>query len=227
MELTAPAWSVAEPSGAGKVTIKQTKVAPPVPKAPSGESKPVGPNLVRNPGFEENAEGLPAGWEVFDYFPNLPTHSGSCSVDSKVAHTGKCSVQIPPVQSYMDKSRANGCFQQIADRGGGKTFLVSAWVKASPRPPLKYESYYRQQEMTLSETTRVRIFLYGYRPGGGWEYAGAASPIFQVGTDWQKITHQVIFPPDITKVNLVLMRPFQIGLAQVWFDDVEVREIKP
>jgi len=189
-----------------------------------GQVERPGDNLVRNSGFEESTDGLPSDWQPFDYSPNRPDNPIMWSRDDQVAHTGKSSVQIPPLRSYMDITKTNGCMQQVSAHGGEKTFIVSAWVKAAPPPSLEFERYYRQQDMLhlVRPTTRVRVFLCGYRPGWGWEYAGAASPVFQVGTEWQMVTRQVTFPPGITRVNLILTRPYQIGKAPVWFDDVSV-----
>jgi len=177
-------------------------------------------NLARNPSFEldANKDGAPDAWEPFELC--TPYHTTECSLDSQVAHEGERSAMIAQGSLYCTITGTMGWLQRgIIDHGGGKTYRVSAYVRAGK--PEKASGYIK----TIFPT-RVRLYLFGEDPKRGPDYTGAASPIFDIGPEWKKITRTVTFARDITNVSLLLAREAQIGGGHVWFDCVEVVEVK-
>jgi len=186
-----------------------------------GEAAPAATrNLTRNAGFEldANEDGVPDDWESIDLC--TPYRTTKCSLDAQVAHAGERSAMIAQGHLYLVITGTMGWIQRaIVGQGGGKTFRVSAYVRAGK--PAKNNPYVK-----TFFPTRVRLYLFGEDPKRGPDYTGAASPIFDVGEEWQKITHTVTFARDITQVSLILAREAQIGGGHVWFDSVEVVEVE-
>ena len=176
-------------------------------------------NLARNPSFEldENKDGVPDDWEPFDLC--TPYRTTRCSQDTQVVHTGQRSAMIMQGELYLVITGTMGWLQRgTVHQGGGKTFRVSACVRAGE--PEKNNPYVK-----TFFPTRVRLYLFGEDPKRGADYTGAASPIFDVGPEWQRIVHTVTFPSNITKASLILAREAQRGGGDVWFDSVEVVEV--
>jgi len=177
-------------------------------------------NLARNPSFEldANNDGLPDGWKPFDLC--TPYRTTECALDAHVAHTGQRSAIIAQGNLYLVITGTGGWIQRdLVNRGGGRTFRVSVYARAAK--PKKSNPYVKR-----IFPTRVRLYLFGEDTVHGPDYTGAASPIFEVGPEWKKLTHTVTFEHNITKVSLILAREAQIGGGDVSFDDVEVVEMK-
>ena len=188
--------------------------------APGESATATARNLARNPSFEldEDKDGVPDDWEPFDLC--TPYRTTKCSLDAQVAHAGERSAMIAQGHLYLVITGTMGWIQRgIVEQGGGKTFRVSAYVRAGK--PEKNNPYVKS-----FFPTRVRLYLFGEDPKRGPDYTGAASPIFDIGQEWQKITHTVTFAGDIAKASLILAREAQRNGGHVWFDGVEVVEVK-
>ncbi len=188
--------------------------------AQAGPALTTARNLARNPSFElgEDKDGVPDDWEPFDLC--TPHRTTKCSLDARVAHAGERSAKIAQGHLYLVITGTMGWIQRdIVEQGGGKTFRVSAYVRAGK--PEKNNPYVK-----TFFPTRVRLYLFGEDPKRGPDYTGAASLIFAIGQEWQKVTHTVTFAGDIAKVSLILAREAQRGGGDVWFDSVEVVEVK-
>jgi hypothetical protein len=163
-------------------------------------------NLVRNAGFETDLDddGIPDGWEPFDLRSDRRTVE--YSRDQEVARTGAHSVKITRGSIYGDVTGVGAWAQRdVVVTGGGRTFTLSAYVRAS-------------------EPTQVTLYLYGSDPEWGDDFDGAASEVFQVETEWQKVSHTNSFGPAVEGVHVVLARTPQTFGGDVWFDDVELIE---
>ena len=196
----------------GWVIVLLVGVAAPVPEASAAK------NLARNPSFEldENQDGMRDDWQPFELHPH---RTSQCKRSNVVSHDGRHSAKITQGHLYAAITGTAGWIQRrIVDRGGGKTFRVSVYVRAGkPAQPSRYVK-------TIFPTC-VRLYLFGENPKTGNDYSGAASPIFEIGPEWQEISHTNTFARNIAAVSLILAREAQIGGGDVWFDDVEVREI--
>ncbi len=164
-------------------------------------------NLVKNPSFEigSNKEGIPDDWQPLDLISDWRTVE--YSHDDEVAHTGKYSVKISKGNVYLKITGLGSWAQKgVVENGAGRTFTLSTYIKAS-------------------ELTRVQLYLFGNDPDWGDDFDGAASQVFEVDTNWQKISHTNTFGPSIAAVHIVFVRIVQIGGGDVWFDDVELVEL--
>ena len=177
-------------------------------------------NLARNPSFEldANKDGAPDEWAPIQLC--TPYRTTKCSLDTNVAHAGQRSAMIAQGHLYLIITGTKGWLQRgVVQKGGGRTFRVSVYVRAGK--PKKNNAYVKSVF-----PTRVRLYLFGDDPKRGLDYTGAASPIFDIGPEWQKITHTVTFARAITSVSLILAREAQREGGDVWFDSVEVVEVK-
>lgn len=177
-------------------------------------------NLARNPSFEvdEDQNGMPDDWEPFELC--TPYRTSKCKYDRLTSYHGEHSAMITQGNLYAAITGTAGWIQRrIVNRGGGKTFRVSVYVRAGK--PETANPYVKE-----IFPTRVRLYLFGEDPKRGSDYSGAASPVFEVGEEWQKISHTNTFPRNITAVSLILAREAQVGGGHVWFDHVEVVEAK-
>lgn len=124
-----------------------------------------------------------------------------------MARTGRCSAKVTRGSIYGDITGVGSWAQRgVVENGGGRTFSLSAWARASER-------------------TLVRLYLYGYDLEWGDDFDGAASEAFQVGTEWQEVSHTNNFGPSIEEVHVVLVRTVQTFGGDVWFDDVNLVEV--
>ena len=177
-------------------------------------------NLTRNPSFErdDDQDGVPDDWVPFELC--TPHRTTKCILDAQTAHAGERSAKVEQGHLYLVITGTMGWIQRgVVDHAGGKTFRVSAYVRAGK--PAKNNPYVK-----TFFPTRVRLYFFGENPKRGADYTGAASPIFDVGPEWQRIAHTVTFPGHITRASLILAREAQRGGGDVWFDSVEVVEVE-
>jgi len=73
----------------------------------------LGPNMVKDPGFEKNAQG----WQV------LKGRTGKPAVGPLQVHSGQAALQVP-------QTKCSPCVVQYAKVRGGATYEVIGWVKA-------------------------------------------------------------------------------------------------
>jgi len=73
----------------------------------------LGPNMVKDPGFEKNAQG----WQV------LKGRTGKPAVGPVQVHSGQAALQVP-------QTECSPCVIQYAKVRGGATYEVIGWVKA-------------------------------------------------------------------------------------------------
>ncbi|MBI3945903.1 MAG: hypothetical protein HY321_08285 [Armatimonadetes bacterium] len=175
-------------------------------------------NLARNPSFEQEKEGVVMDWRPIELWTQSRT--SRCRRDPRVFHTGQAAGLITQGHVYASVTGTAGWLQEkIVPKGAGRTFQVSVWARAGKPAPSRWDDYI--QEVF---PTRVRLYLFGEDPKMGADYSGAASPVFEIGPEWRKITHTNAFGPNIGAVSVVLARLAQVGGGDVWFDDVEVVE---
>ncbi|MBI3945053.1 MAG: hypothetical protein HY321_03980 [Armatimonadetes bacterium] len=177
-------------------------------RAEPGIQSPLpGKNQIANAGFEVNLHtrgDLASPWEQRNsyYFAWFGTGH---DYDGEVAHTGRHSARISRAQSGQVTLRG-GIEQKFSAAAAGKTYTLSAWLKAGVDP------------------TRVRLVLYGWNPKWGRDFEGGVSPEFTIGTEWQRITWTRTFGPEVTDAYAMTVRPYQVMGGDIWIDDVQVEE---
>jgi hypothetical protein len=165
-------------------------------------------NLVRNPSFEadSNGDGIPDEWAPLELMDQWETVQ--YLADDTVARTGNASVKITRGSIYGDCTGVGSWTQRnVVHEGAGQTFELSAYARAS-------------------EPTIVQLYLFGHDPGWGDDFDGAASQAFEVGPEWKSISHSNSLAPTVKQVHVVLARAVQTFGGDVWFDDVQLAEVK-
>ena len=164
-------------------------------------------NLISNPGFEmdSDGDGIPDGWQPLELMGQWKTVA--YTLDDTVARKGEASAKITRGSIYGDCTGVGSWAQRdVVSHGSGRTFALSAYVRAS-------------------EPTMVQLYLYGHDPEWGDDFDGAASEPVRVGPEWQRISHRNSLAPSVRQVHVVLARAVQTFGGDVWFDDVELIEV--
>ena len=172
----------------------------------SGKEKAL-ENLISNPSFEMDSTGggVPDGWQALELMDQWET--AEYLLDDTVARTGRASAKITRGSIYGDCTGVGSWAQRdVVSDGSGRTYALSAYARAS-------------------EPTIVQLYLYGHDPEWGDDFDGAASEAFQVGPEWQRISHKSSLAPTVKQVHIVLARAVQTFGGDVWFDDVELVEV--
>ena len=164
-------------------------------------------NLICNPGFERDSsgDGVPDGWQPLELMDQWETVE--YVLDRTVARTGNRAGKITTGKLYGDCTGMGSWTQRdVVSDGAGRTFVLSAYARAS-------------------EPTVVQLYLYGHDPEWGDDFDDGASEAFEVGPEWQKISHENSMGPSVEQVHVVLARAVQTFGGDVWFDDVELVEV--
>ena len=167
-----------------------------------------GKNKAANAGFEVNPatrDDVEDPWDCWNSY-YWAKYRPAYRYDADVAHSGKYSLRIPR-ESWANEATRDGWIEQkVASPGANRTCTLSAWVKSSLDP------------------TRVRLCIYGWDPAWGRDFEGGVSPLFEVGTEWQRIRWTRSFGPGITDVHVMVKREHQVLGGDLWIDDVQLEE---
>ncbi|MBI3945277.1 MAG: alginate lyase family protein [Armatimonadetes bacterium] len=177
-------------------------------REPAAEAPLAGRNKLRNAGFEINEQTHPGAanpWEARSSY-HLVKFRADHEYDAAVVHSGGRSLKIPGLTWANEATRDGWIEQRVPGVGAGKTYTLSAWVKASQDP------------------TRARLVIYGWNPKWGNDYEGGVSPMFDVGTEWQRVAWTRAFGPGITDVRVMVKREHQVIGGDVWIDDIQLEE---
>lgn len=169
---------------------------------PAGER--VGPNLVKNPGFEDFTEHdrfarqheLIKGWA----FNSVVPKKRPCIIrDKAVTHSGGTCLLLT-VDSLEDNT---ALYQQIAAESG-KRYRVSFWAKGTGTLVIMF---YQQVPAKAEDTVR------GYST-------------FKASEAWK--LHSFIFEPSRSaKLSAVGFALYAMMDSEIYYDDVSVQEIPP
>ena len=157
-----------------------------------------GPNLVANPGFEDLADGLPAGWDNQE--------AEDWAVDHDVVHSG-------------------GAGMRFAKADVGTLYWISHTVtlnQTTPRP-LVVGAWSRAEGVEGSRGPEYSVWVDLQYTDGTPLWGQRAT--FEVGThDWQYSEHAFVVdkPVGTATVNLLFRRGMN---GTVWFDDVSLQEL--
>ncbi len=163
-----------------------------------------GPNLIRNPGFEEGPSptypGVGVYWETNDAEP----HPDIDVLTTSTRHSG----------SYSQWLKANsawdlGMVRQVSPYNSitpGKTYRVSAWIK------------------TANVYNPNGWYVFGIR----WMDDDAPGPVVMMprqetlNYDWRQITWTVVAPVGVNRISVLLTRHTD---GDAWYDDISVSEV--
>ncbi|MBI3923700.1 MAG: hypothetical protein HY318_19930 [Armatimonadetes bacterium] len=169
---------------------------------PAGER--LGPNLVKDPGFEDFTENdrftrqyeLIKGWA----FNSVVPKKRPCILrDKAIAHSGDISLLLT-VDPLEDNT---ALYQQIAAESG-KRYRVSFWAKG---------------------TGSLVIMFYQQAPAKGEDTARGYNT-FKASDDWQ--FHSFIFEPSRSaKLSSVGFALYAMMDSEIHYDDVSVQEVLP
>ncbi|MDD5698535.1 MAG: sugar-binding protein [Victivallaceae bacterium] len=169
-----------------------------------------GENLVRNPGFEENAKKA-VGWQTMGKWFEKPKGSGisETAVDTTVAHEGKNSLVIKGNQN-------RGYALQDVPVKKGVSYVITGWVKASD---LDINGAVSIEQMTKLPNGKMSHYnLQGKKIPGGVCICPVSST-----QDWEKFTVEVKASGETDVLKIVLLTK-AANTGTVWFDDIRMEE---
>lgn len=170
---------------------------------------PTGDNLVKNPGFEDGANGRPADWRFGTAMPE--NFVAEWSTD---AHTERHSVRI-----LSHSGRMSGYWAQTLPVKANENYRLTAWAKMTGGRILMYALGYdatgksrrdlldaRRYLSCSADHPLVPVFL---KP----EYMPGVPP-----NEWRQMVLDFKPPEGIARITVHLGSYFQAG--EMWFDDV-------
>jgi hypothetical protein len=163
-----------------------------------------GPNLIRNPGFEEGVSptypGVGRYWETNDAQP----HPDVDVLTTTTRHTGSCSQWLKANPAWdLGMVRQFTAYNSITP---GKTYRISAWIKtANVRNPAGW-------------------YVFGAWVFNNDTYLGDSKMPQQetLNYDWREISWTVVAPTGVNRMAVVLTRHTD---GDAWYDDVSVTEV--
>jgi hypothetical protein len=186
------------------------------PAAPSGTTETVRPspasvapisgkNRARNSSFELTG-GRYAGADPWQFGSSYyeKQFQGNYVYDDTVARTGKFSIRLPMETWFNPVTRDSWLLQEnVVAEPGASTWTLSAYVRAS-------------------ETTKVRLCLFGNEVQWGENDEGGVSPVIEIGPEWQRVSVTRPFRPGISSVGIIIKREHQSFGGDLWVDDVQL-----
>ena len=177
----------------------------------SGVKGALGPNLVANPGFEENgADGLPASWE-WQVRPN----DTQATVDLEVRHAGKQSLRLDGRGTTTDSSGQVLCPNWVSAEmpvESGHTYRLSAWVKAA-----QLDTVFA----VMGQAYLDKVFFWSKGVDG------------KAGPEWKEFEVAFRFPAPGERDYHAEMKTVRVRLdvrqevGTIWVDDVTLTEAVP
>ncbi len=159
-------------------------------------------NLLRNPGFEEVANGRPVAWDAENW---------GTGGEPRVAAEGHNGRYAGAVVCASDQQRA--IWRQIVPCQGPGTITFNAWYRTS----------YDQTSGGEVRGAVVR-FLF-FRDAAKWDHPSIPWSAAPPSRDWRRFTRTLRFTDEITAIGIELFNLSTAG--SVWWDDVELRLATP
>ncbi len=151
-------------------------------------------NTTFNSGFEQCANGVPAGWQIYR------ANQGTFSCDSTATHSGAFAAKIS--QSTGDSSGVPSFTVDpiISGLVAGRTFTASVWARGS----------------NVTGQTRIALCWFGINN----QYLGqvGSAPLPAGTTSWTQLSVSASAPAGAAYVQIDLKSAYNTGA--VWFDDI-------
>ncbi|MDM8007324.1 MAG: hypothetical protein QUV05_14385 [Phycisphaerae bacterium] len=165
-----------------------------------------GPNLIRNPGFEEGESptypGVGLHWETNDAQP----HPDIDVLTTSTRHSGSCSQWLKAHETWdLGMVRQLTPYHSIT---AGKTYRISGWIKTAnvhnPAGWYVFGAWYFDDDTRIGESKMPQQETLNY--------------------DWREIAWTVVAPAEANRIAVLLTRHTD---GDVWYDDISVTEVSP
>jgi hypothetical protein len=174
---------------------------------------PAGPNLLRNPSFEEGAKDAPAAWRFWGWAPEGEPRTAKGIWDRSVARTGQASLKIineNPRDIGTWTNREGAGFVPVQP---GQVYTVSLYMKVEAlQTPLS--THFRCGFSSLDAEGKVT-----YLPAEVRRQIDPAEGKFTEAGVWKQLALAVKAPAGATHLGLDVDL---IGQGVAWIDDVAV-----
>lgn len=168
----------------------------------------LGPNLLHNGSFEyTHADGTLAGWTVQWAWQHSPNEA---SVTAETAYHGDRSLYTAMRSTSVPQGWGGRVYQDVPVTAGA-TYEVSVAVKMR-----------NWRSQATKEGVGVSI-LWQFANGRWSESAIVTEELFTGDFDWRVFTARITAPPGAAYVRLALWA--NAGAGEIWWDDVQLREV--
>jgi len=190
---------------------------------PRSSSCSLGPNLIANGGFENTKEevGTPEGWgatrvpQTADYVSlevvDSCSYSGDYSAFIEIDSGHPIEIELDPY--YVPNKIAYCWSTRTSECRPGRLYVLSGWIKTQD---LNSPAFLMVQCLADSTDFQVLKFV----------YTSDETPVSGT-SDWTRVATVFNVPENTAGVRVMagISSPKHIG-GQVWFDNVEIRELR-
>lgn len=169
-------------------------------------------NLLRNPSFEEDADGngLPDGWKAEWQWVASPNR---VVLDDQVKHGGARSLRVDLVDPAAPPTWGGRLYQDVPVVGGATYrfhgwIKLSKWLSAGEKEGLGFRAWMQYKDGTWDD---IPIYL--------------TDELFEGDFDWKEFTTTVTVPADVKTFRIALWS--NAGTGTLWWDDLEFVKAEP
>jgi hypothetical protein len=131
------------------------------------------------------------------------------------SNSGSYSLCLPRIHLFQPLAKEGWAAQVMpVPTEGDRTFTLSVYAKAGPATFTTEKA----------RPTLVRLALLGYDPDSGWDAQGGVSELFEIGSQWKRISITRTLPGQTRWAKVVLKRENQAYGGHVYFDDVQLEQ---
>ncbi|MCA1727404.1 MAG: hypothetical protein LC722_07085, partial [Actinobacteria bacterium] len=153
------------------------------------------PNLLHNPGFEDQDEALPKGWSIRE-------GSGDLRIDDAESHSGERSLRISlPARGMSTAATARLEVEPDAE------YTLTAWIMTEGVRPTGTTASANPARVSILQPDGTANFAYGYTDDSEWTRHDAG---FRTG-------------PDVREVSIGV--EIAGGSGTAWFDELSVARL--
>jgi len=159
-----------------------------------------GENLIKNPGFEEEENSLPADWFLFVQ----PQEGSYGKIDKKISHSGKNSISLNNTHLYPKEPLNNWSQRIFVNESKDKKIYLEGWIKTNNVSKAYFLLQFWQQNPTsIIESKKTEIL--------------------SRTNDWKKLNLITKIP---LNTHFIVVRCVIEGIGSAWFDDLSLTLIE-
>lgn len=171
----------------------------------------LGPNLVKNGSFEEDADGngKPDGWTIQWMWIKPPNRAETAS---DIASDGKRSLQVTVKETGVPEGWGGRAYQDVPVVPG-KAYRISGSIKMK-----NWQSIVAVEGVSL---TAIWHFT-----NGSWSETpkSVTEQLFAGDFDWKRFEGRIVAPEGADLLRLAAWA--NTGTGEIWYDDIRVQEEK-
>lgn len=179
--------------------------------APGVQAVELGPNLVKNGSFEEDADrnGIPDEWTIEWMWTKAPNQA---ALTPETASDGKLSLHVVVTDTSVPQAWGGRAFQDVPVVSGA-TYRVSGWMKM-------------KNWQSQAEVEGVAFTGLWHLADGSWTEPMQAltEQLYEGDFEWKRFEAEIAAPEGADLFRLAAWA--NTGTGEIWFDDIRVQLAK-